>query len=69
MRTPSTLTERIKSYKRRYKRTLDEMVKIIHTEVEHLEDDIFEPCSAIESTAFRLIQEANRLKSLLEVEE
>jgi hypothetical protein len=64
-----TLEERTKSYKRRYRRTLTDMMTAIQSELNGIDDDGFEPSSAVESTAFHIIQENNRLKSLLEVEE
>lgn len=69
MPTPSDLNGRISSYKRRYKRTLQDMLLTIQSEIEHLDDSNFEPSSSTESAAFHLIQESNRLKSLLEVDE
>lgn len=69
MRTPFTLEERIKSYKRRYRRTLQDMMLTIQGELAHLDDDIFEPSAAVDSAAFHIIQESNRIKSLLEVEQ
>jgi len=64
-----SLKSRRDAYKRRYKRTLLDMAAMIKGELEHLQDEIFEPSSAIDSGAFHLIQESNRLKSLLEVDE
>lgn len=69
MATPRNLEERIGSHKRRYKRTITDMITVLQGELKHLDDDIFEPSSSIDSTAFHLIQECNRLKALLEVEE
>lgn len=62
------LSDRIKTYKRRYRKQVQEMIFMLQSELEHMDDEIFEPSSAIESGAFHLIQENNRLKSLLEVE-
>jgi len=43
--------------------------RLITSEIEGLDDPIFEPSTATESTLLRLIQEGNRLKALLEIEE
>lgn len=64
-----TLDGRIKAYKRRYRKALQDMAAMIEGELKHIDDDIFEPSSAIDSAAFHIIQESSRLKSLLEVEE
>lgn len=69
MSTSRDLDGTIKSYKRRYKKRVSDMILMLQGELHHLDDDIFEPSSSIESGAFHLIQENNRLKSLLEVEE
>ncbi len=44
------------------------MAFTIQGEIERLDDDCFGLSSTIDSTAFRIIQESSRLKSLLEVE-
>jgi len=63
------LKGRLAIYKRRYRKTLQEMLLVIQAELEGLEDDIFKPSSAVESIALNLIQDGNRLRALLEVEE
>lgn len=44
------------------------MQDIIKGELDGIDDDIFEPSTAVDTAAFHLIQTLNQLKSLLEVE-
>ena len=64
-----SLSSRKAAYRRRYRRTLNDLLLLIKSEIEGLDDPIFEPSTATESTLLRLIQEGNRLKALLEIEE
>jgi len=68
MTAHTDLETRLQSYRRRYSRSLKDLQQMISSELAHLEDDNFEPSSAIESGAFHLIQNNNRLKALLEVD-
>lgn len=64
-----TLDDRLKSCKRRYRKTLQDLLLTIQGELEVLDDDSSdEITSAIEMGAFRLIQEHNQFKALLDVE-
>lgn len=63
-----SLQGRVEVYKSRYRRIMQDVIASLENELEHLNDDNFEPSAAIASAAFRLIEESNRLKSLLEVD-
>lgn len=69
MATPSNINGRIEAYKRRYKRELESLMAMIPKEIEHMQDDCYEPGSAVESSLLEIIRYSNRLKALLEVEE
>ncbi|MGG6267111.1 hypothetical protein ACQ4M5_22025 [Leptolyngbya sp. AN10] len=58
-------TSEIDYQKRQYKRVLTDLAQMIQSELESIGDGDFEPTSAVESTAFRLIQRANQLKALI----
>jgi hypothetical protein len=64
-----SLESRKAAYRRRYKRTVKELLMMLQSEIEALDDETFEPSTAIESTLLHVIQEGNRLKALLEIEE
>lgn len=61
--------ELIASNKRRYRQILRDLVLTAEGELAHLDDEIFTPSTAIEMGAFQLIQQSNRLKALLEIEQ
>lgn len=65
----STLDGRIKAYKRRYKREIESLAAMLPHEIEHMQDNCYEPSSAIESTLLNVVRYGNCLKVLLEVEE
>lgn len=64
-----SLESRRSAYKRRYKKTIEDLLLMLPGELKGMEDDVFSPSSAIESTLLHLIREGNALKALLEVEE
>lgn len=68
MATPNDLISRIGSAKRRYKKEMESMIFVLQRQLEAIDHDDFEPSSAVDSGAFNLIQEGNRLKALLDVE-
>lgn len=67
-RIEMSLEARIKACKRRYRKSLLDVAAMIQSELEHMDDEVFDPSPALESGAFHMIQESNRLKSLLELE-
>jgi hypothetical protein len=59
----------IERQKRRYKSVVEDMKAVIQAESQRLGESNFDPSHTVDSTAFRLIQEINALRALLEVEE
>lgn len=64
------LAGRKQSHKRRYKKILQDMILMIQGELGVIDDDDYEVRhNALETSAFQMIQEANALKALMQVEE
>lgn len=67
MTIPRTRESLIAYYKRQYKRHLKDLKFMIDSELEGIDDDIFEPGTGIQTESMNALRAAERLKALIEL--